>query len=218
MMQRRLFLTAVPALGLSGCVSNLIGPPDAGALYPLRPNFAPAPANAPKVSWSLAILSPDIGGGLDTDRIALLQPDGSLDYYAKANYPDHLSALIQRVLLEGFEASGRIDAVARDENALHADYNLLVEVRDCQAVYAVPDGVPDAVVTLNAKLTTAIRGRKIIAVTHISRKTQASANSTPAAVAALRQALGEAVTGVVAWTLDTAPAQPLDMAARPGPQ
>jgi len=205
MMQRRLFLIGASALSLSACGSNLIGPPDAGPIYPLRPGFTPAPAGAAKVNWSLAILRPDVPGGLDSDRIALLQPDGSMDYYAKATYPDRLPALVQRALLEGFEASGQIEAVAREEDALHADYNLLVEVRDCQAVYATQDGIPSVVVTLNAKLATA-HGRRIIGVTNVSRKGQASANSTGAAVAALQGALGEAVSTLVAWTLATAPA------------
>lgn len=204
MMDRRLLLVGVAALSLSACGGNLIGPPDAGPIYPVRPSFPPA-AGGDKVSWSLSILRPDVPGGLDSDRIALLQPDGSMDYYAKATYPDRLPASIQRALVEGFEASGRIDAVAREDDALHADYNLLVEVRDFQAVYAVPDGVPGVVVTLNAKLTTN-HGRKIIAVTTVTQKAEASVNSAGAAVAALKQALGAAVSQIVTWTLAAAPA------------
>lgn len=209
MMDRRLLLTGAMALTLcatlSGCGGNLIGPPDAGSIYPLRPVFPPAPPGGDKVAWSLAVLRPDVPGGLDTDRIALMQPDGSMDYFAKANYPDRLPAAVQRALLEGFEASGRIEKVAREEDALHADYNLLIEVRDFQAVYAVADGVPGVVVTLNAKLTTT-HGRNILAVTTITQKASASVNSAAATVAALQQALGAAVTEVVNWTLTTAPA------------
>ncbi|HWA68215.1 MAG TPA: ABC-type transport auxiliary lipoprotein family protein [Rhizomicrobium sp.] len=208
MMDRRLLLTGAAALTLaatlSGCGGNLLGPPDAGTIYPLRPGFPAAPAGGDKVNWSLAVLRPDVPGGLDSDRIALLQPDGSMDYYAKATYPDRLPATVQRALLEGFEASGRVDAVAREEDALHADYNLLVEVRDFQAVYAVQDGVPAVMVSLNVKLTTA-HGRRIIAVTTVTQKAAASVNSAGAAVAALEQALAAAVTQVVAWTLATAP-------------
>lgn len=205
MINRRLLLSGVCVLTLSACGGNLLGPPDAGPIYPVRPDFPPAPANGDKVNWSLAILRPDVPGGLDSDRIALLQPDGSMDYFAKATYPDRLPATVQHALLEGFEASGRIDKVSREEDALHADYNLLVEVRDFQAVYAVPDGVPAVVVTLNAKLTTA-HGRRIVAVTTVTRKADAGTNSTAAAVAALKQALGAAVTEVVTWTLASAPA------------
>ena len=154
MMQRRLFVLGASALVLAGCGGNLIGPPDPGPIYVLRPPLAPAPAGGAKVSWSLAILRPDVPGGLDSDRIALVQPDGTMDFYAKASYPDRLPIAIQTSVLDGFETSGRIDAVAREEQALHADYNLLIEVKDFSAHYAAPDGVPAVAVVLSAKLAT----------------------------------------------------------------
>ena len=204
-MDRRLFVLGASALALSGCGGNLIGPPDAGPIYVVRPTFTPAPAGAAKVNWSLAILRPDVPGGLDSDRIALLQPDGILDYYAKASYPDRLPSSIQTALLDGFEASGRIDAVAREEEALHADYNLLVEVKDFAAHYATQDGVPGVTVAFNVKLTTA-HGRKTIAAQSFSQSGNASTNSAAAAAQALQQALGAAVKQVVEWTLSAAPA------------
>ena len=205
MMQRRLFILGASAFVLSACGGNLIGPPDAGPIYVVRPTLAPA--SGEKVSWSLSILRPDVPGGLDSDRIALVQPDGSLDYYAKANYPDRVPASIQQALLDAFEASGRIDAVAREEQALHADYNLLVEVKDFAAHYATQDGVPAVTVAVQAKLTTA-HGRKIIAAQGFTQTANAGANSAAATVQALQQALGVVVKQVVDWTLATAPVVP----------
>jgi cholesterol transport system auxiliary component len=202
--QRRLFLIGAASLTLSACGADLLGPPEAGPLYPLRPAF-PAAAAGEKVNWALSIMRPDVPGGLDTDRIALLQTDGTMDYYAKATYPDRLPAIIQRTVIEGFEASGRIGAIARAQDALHADYNLLVEVKDFQAVYKVADGLPQAVVAISAKLTTA-HGRKIIGSLAVSKSVDAGANSTGAATQALSQALGQAVSEIVVWTLATAPA------------
>lgn len=204
MMHRRLFVVGASALVLSGCGGNLFGPPDAGPIYVVRPVFAPAPASN-KVNWSLSILRPDVPGGLDSDRIALIQPTGTMDYYANATYPDRLPPTIQSALLDAFEASGRIDAVAREEEALHADYNLLVEVKDFSAHYATQDGVPSVTVAFNAKLTTA-HGRKIIAAQDFTVTGNAGVNSTGAAVQALQQALATAVKQVVDWTLTTAPA------------
>ena len=205
MMQRRLFILGASAFVLSACGGNLIGPPDAGPIYVVRPAFAPA--SGEKVSWSLSILRPDVPGGLDSDRIALVQPDGSLDYYAKASYPDRVPASVQQALLDAFEASGRIDAVAREEQALHADYNLLVEVKDFAAHYATQDGVPAVTVAVQAKLTTA-HGRKIIAAQGFTQTANAGANSAAATVQALQQALGVVVKQVVDWTLATAPVVP----------
>jgi cholesterol transport system auxiliary component len=204
MIPRRLFLIGVSALGLSACGGNLLGlgPPDAGPIYPVRPAFSAG--SGEKVSWALSILRPDVASGLDTDRIALVQPDGSLEFYAKSNYPDRLPPLVQQALLDGFEASGRIDAVAPEQAALHADYNLVTEVKDFAAHYSQPDGTPAVTVSITAKLTTA-HGRAIVANFSAIQTGTATANSAAAATQALQQALGAAVTQIVNWALTAPP-------------
>jgi cholesterol transport system auxiliary component len=200
MLVRRLFLIGLSSLALSACGGNLIGPPDASPMYMVAPKFAAQPAGGEKVKWALSILRPYVAPGLDTDRIALTQADGTMDYYAKANYPDRLPDIAQQALLQGFEASGRIDAVAREEDALHADYNLAVELNDFAAHYSQPDGIPSVTVSINVKLTTA-HGRAIVGSYSTTQTVTATANSAAAATQALQQALGAAVTQIVNWTL-----------------
>ncbi len=204
MVHRRLFLVGAAALTLSACGGDLLGPPEAGPIYPVRPTFAPSAAAGEKVNWALAVMRPDVPSGLDTDRIALLQANGTLDYYAKSTYPERVPAAVQRALVDGFESSGRIVAVAREQDTLHADYNLVTEVKDFEAKYSVQDGIPQAVVVINAKLSTA-HGRKILGNFVASKSVAATVNSTGAAVQALSQALNEAITDIVNWTLATAP-------------
>jgi cholesterol transport system auxiliary component len=218
MIHKRLFLIGASALVLSGCGGNLLGlgPTDGGPIYPVRPAF-PA-ANGEKVSWALSILRPDVASGLDSERIALMQADGTMDYYAKATYPDRLPPIVQQALMDGFEASGRIDAVAPEQAALHADYNLVTEVKDFSAHYSQPDGIPGVTVSITAKLTTT-HGRAVIASFSAVQTGTASANSAAAAAQALQQALGAAVTAIVNWTLAMpAPTtqQPSAQTASPG--
>jgi cholesterol transport system auxiliary component len=204
MIQRRLVLTAASSsLLLSACGGNMLGlgPPEAGTLYPVRPTF-PA-GSGEKVGWALAILRPDVAPGLDSERIALSQPDGSMDFYAKAVFADRVPVLVQQALMDGFEASGRIDAVAPEQAALHADYNLVTEIKDFSAHYAQADGVPRVTVSLTAKLTTA-HGRAIVASFSSNQTSNAAANSAGAVAQALQQGLGAAVTQIVVWAL-TAP-------------
>jgi len=141
-----------------------------------------------------------MAAGLDTDRIALTQADGTMDYYAKATYPDRLPNIIQHALLDGFEASGRIDRVAREEDALHADYNLDVEVKDFAAHYSQPDGIPGVTVTIMVKLTTA-HGRDIVGSFSTTQTGTDSVNSAGATAQTLQQALAAAVTQIVDWAL-----------------
>jgi cholesterol transport system auxiliary component len=199
---RRLVLIGVSALALSGCGKDLLGPPEPGPIYPVRPVFATA--QGAKVSWALSILRPDVAGGLDSDRIALMQIDGSLDYYAKATYPDRVSPIVQQALVDAFEASGRIDAVAPEQSALHADYNLITEVKDFAAHYSQPDGIPSVTVAITAKLATA-HGRAIVSSFSTVQSGTASANSAAATAQAVQQALGTAVTQIVNWALTAPP-------------
>jgi cholesterol transport system auxiliary component len=178
-----------------------LGPPEAGQIFLVAPKFASAAVGGEKVKWALAILLPDVAAGLDTDRIALTQPDGTMDYYAKAGYPDRLPAIVQQALLDGFEASGRIDAVAREQDALHADYELAIELKDFAAHYGQLNGIPGVTVSITVKLTTA-HGRDIVGSFSTTQTQTASANSAGAASQALQQALGAAVTTIVNWTLN----------------
>ncbi len=209
-MIRRSFVIGAASLMLAGCGKDLLGPPEAGPIYAVRPVFpptAPVPDSAPnsaKVSWSLSLMRPNVPGGLASDRIALVQPGGVLDFYAKATYPDTTSTMIQQALLDGFEASGRIGAVSREQDALQSDYLLVVEVKNFEAQYAVADGIPQVVVAMTAKLTTA-RGRKIVGSFTTTQTGTAAVNSTPAVVQALTAALGAPVKQVVDWTLTAPP-------------
>jgi len=205
MIARRIFLIGAGltgSLALSGCGGKLldIGPPDSGSVYTVLPKFTAAPAGQPKVAWALSVLRPTAAPGLDTNRIALTQPDGSIDFYAKAAYPDSLPSIVQHALLNGFEASGRIDAVAQEQDALHADYNLVTEIKDFAAHYAVADGIPAVTVALTAKLTTA-HGRTIVGNFSTVQNGTASVNSALAVAQALQQGLTAAVNEIVNWAL-----------------
>lgn len=205
MIHRRAFLASLSSLALTGC-GGLIGPPDAGQIYVVNPPLPPLPPG-PKAGYALAVVRPDPGAGLDTDRIALIQADATMDYYAAAQYPDTVPALVQQALIGAFQASGRIDQVAVEQDALHADYDLFTTVSHFEAHYPAPDAVPSVSVVLTATLATA-HGRKIVASFTASQTQQASANSAGAVVQALAQALGMAVQAIVTWTLGTAPPLP----------
>jgi cholesterol transport system auxiliary component len=197
---RRVLLIGGASLALSACGEGLIGPPPAGTLYRIAPDFGSAPGAGTKVAWALAIMRPNMATGLDVDRVVLIQPDGTLDFYAKANYPDRLGVMLQQAILNGFEASGRIDAVALEQDALHADYSLDIEVKDFAAHYSEPDGIPVARVSITVKLTTA-HGRAIVGSFSTTKTATASLNGVTAVTQALQQALGQAVPEIVNWTL-----------------
>lgn len=104
--------------------------------------------------------------------------------------------IVQRALLEGFENSGKIAAVARDTEGMHADYLLQTDLRSFEARYDAPNTAPVVVVEITAKLVRT-PGREIMATLQARHITNAGANSVPAVVAAFNTALGGTVEEIV---------------------
>jgi len=206
LLDRRLLLITGSSLALAACGSldKLIGPPDAPQIYALRPAAPAAQPSSSKVGWALAIQKPDAPGNLDSARIALSRSGNQLDYYANAAWPDRLPDLVQTALLAGFEASGRIDAVSRDEDALQSDYQLSTELRDFEARYATADGAPNVAVAIIAHVADT-KSRKILANFSVNLSESAAANSVDAVVQALNAALAKAVDQIVQWALALPP-------------
>lgn len=196
---RRGLLIGGGAVLLTGC-SDLIGPSATPQqLYVLRPTGGAA-AGGPKVSWSLAVSTTTTSEHLASARIALTQPDNSVDYYAGSAWTDHLPRLVQDALVEGFENSGRIQAVSSDGDGFHADYILQSQIRDFEARYNAPDGIPTVWVRIESKLAPS-RGREIVGSLNSVHQVAATANSVPAAVQAFNDAMGAVLSDIVSWTL-----------------
>lgn len=94
----------------------------------------PAPVTAGtyrKTSHSLRVKLPSVAPELDTDRIAIIQPDGRQDYIANAKWADFLPVVIQSALVRSFAASGRYGGgVTADDTSARAQYVLATEVED----------------------------------------------------------------------------------------
>ena len=198
---RRAILSGGAAFALAGC-ANLIGPPPAPQIYALHPDFA-ALANAPNVSWQLVVAQPAAPAVLDTQRIALERAPNVMDYYANAQWPDPLPAMLQSLLIEAFEKSGRIAAVAREGGNLRADYVLATEIRTFESYYQVADTPPQIRVALVAKIFGAL-SHNLAGATQVQQEVQAAANDLPSITAAFAQAAGAAVESIVTWTLTAA--------------
>jgi cholesterol transport system auxiliary component len=189
---------------LAGCGSLLgpSGPPP--QIYRLAPGFPPAAGGAP-VSWQLAVAPPNATQTLDTIRITLVRGE-TMDYYADAQWNDTVPRLVQSLLVEAFEQSGRIAAAAPESAGLRANYVLATDIRDFDAQYDTANGAPNVVVKIEAKLV-GERGN-VVASLNARQTARASQNNVAAVVAAFDQATGAALTQIVAWTLQASPPPP----------
>jgi cholesterol transport system auxiliary component len=188
-------------LALAGC-GSLIGPSGPPLqIYRLAPDF-PAATGGASVTWQLSVGRPNTAQTLDSERIALVR-GATMDYYADAQWNDTAPRLLQSLLVEAFERSGRITAVAPESEGLRTDYMLATELRDFDAQYDGASGAPTVVVDIAAKLIDS-RG-KVIAARETRQTAPAAQNSVASVVAAFNQATSAALTDLVSWALQSPP-------------
>jgi cholesterol transport system auxiliary component len=197
---RRLVLTGGLALSLSACGGNLIGPSSpAPDLYVLHPDFGALP-DTPSIRQQLVVAVPTASEVLDTERIALERAPNTMDYYAHSQWIDRLPLLLQSLLVEAFEKSGRIPGVGREAAGIHADVVLETEVRHFEAYYAVSDTPPEIRATLVAKLVSAVQ-REVMGSTEVTRSVRATGNDMPHITAAFAAAATDSLKEIVRTTL-----------------
>ena len=195
-LTRRMVLLALPA-ALAGCSSILQGkpPPKLYTLTPVR-DF---PATLPKVNSQVLVDPPTADGAIDTERIALMRNVVSVDYFADAAWTDRAPVLVQSLLVESFENTGKIGAIARDSATLRADYVLMADLRDFDATYG-NGAAPTIRVRIGLKL---IRSddRRIIGQREVSASADAGQDAIIPVVEAFDKALHQVMLDTVTWVL-----------------
>ena len=181
----------------------MIGPGPAPNLYMLHPKFGPLD-NLQPVNWSLSVAMPTTVDSLDTQRIALTRPPVAMDYFANAAWTDRVPVLVQGLIVEALEMSGRIQSVARESEGLNSDYVLQTEIRDFEAQYDQPSGVPTIFIRMEAKLLK-FPERTIMANTDAVQRAPAGANNINSIVEAFNAAASAEFTQIARWAL-SAPA------------
>ncbi len=194
-------LAALPIIGLSAACTNIVpgqGPPP--SLYRLTPKST-FREDLPTVEWQLVLEPPVANGSLNTTRIALQRTPTQMEFYARSGWVDQAPLMVQTLMVESFENSGRIVSVARETGGLRADYVLKTELREFQTIY-YRNGTPEALVALNAKLIQ-LPQRSIIASRSFEHMAPASADQIDNIVVAFDDALDKVLRGLVEWTLET---------------
>jgi len=196
MILRRTLLFALPA-GLAACSGTLGGgsPPQLYTLSPVK-EFPPT---LPKTSAQLLIEAPSAPGGLDTERIALMKTAVSVDYFAGTAWTDRAPLMVQSLLIESFENTGKIAAIDRESLALRADYVLESDLRDFTAIYGGSEA-PAVRVRMGLKLVR-LPQKQIVGLHTASADMLAQQNSGPAGGDAFKAALHQVIGEPVAWTL-----------------
>ena len=198
----RLAVCAAAAAWLAGCA--LLQAADPQDLYTVTPKST-FDADLPAVYWQLAVEAPAAAANLNTGRIAIAMTPTSSDYYAKAAWTDRAPLMVQTRIVDSFENTRKIVAVARESIGIRANYVLQPDLRNFEALYYY--GEPPIVrVRIIAKLVR-MPDRQIIAVASFERCVRARSDKIPKVVEAFDQALGGVIKRLVSWTLRTPPAR-----------
>jgi cholesterol transport system auxiliary component len=186
-------------LALGGCsVSSILAPSgDPAKLYTLSAPRTVATSAAP-AHWQLLIAMPDAPLDINTIRIAIAPAPGRIDYYANVAWADRPPAMLQDLLLQSFDSSGRIAAVQRQTGGLKADFVLTSELRDFQVEAGVGD--PAAHIHITLRLVRA-RDRTIVGMKDFDIAMPAGGNFD-GAIAAFDSCLKSVLPQIVDWTLN----------------
>lgn len=201
---KRPAMPVVAALVTAGCTLDLPGSQPPPQLFVLNAasEFA---ADLPRAGWQLSVEVPNAEAGLNSARIAVRRTPYMLEYFERAAWIDTAPRMIQMLMLESFENTDRIVAVARQSVAMRADYALISELREFHADYT-EGRQPEVQVRLIAKLMR-MPQRSIIARTTAEYRAAVPAAGIDGAMSAFDHALGEALRHIVEWALRNAPAQ-----------
>lgn len=211
-MMLRLTASAAVAIALAGCqaISALDSAAEPTELYTVTPKST-FDRDLQPVFWQLAVEVPVAAASLNTGRIALQMTPTSTDYYSKAAWTDRAPLMVQTRIVDSFENTRKIVAVARESIGLRANYVLQPDLRNFEAMYFY--GQPPIVkVRIITKLVR-MPDRQIIGVASFERCVRARSDKVPKVVEAFDQALGSVIKRLVSWTLRTPPPRPPSDAA-----
>lgn len=187
---------------LTACSASLInaGPP--ADLYNLTPKST-FTADLPNVDAQIVVEEPLADGGLDSSRIALRPRPTELKYFAESRWTERAPRMVQTLIVESLENSGRIVSVGRQSIGLRSDYNLKADLREFQAeYYSGMNSPPDVRVRINVKIVQQPR-QIIIASRSFEHRVTAAGTAMPLVIDAFDEALGKVLKHITEWTLVT---------------
>jgi len=174
------------------------------------PDSSPAPARA---SLSIQVARPQARPGLDTERIALLQPGHRGDFYAGSQWPGALPDVVESLIVDRLRAARHWPVVEGSRRAFPAEYLLQVRIARFEASTATEGAAPGVAVTLQCILGDRT-DRKVLSEFTVEGSAQADANRMGAVVAAFEKATNAALDQLEMQAWSAVSTQPKKSQAR----
>lgn len=201
----RLLRAAFLVSGLAaatGCASltTLMKVTEPGDFYDLTPKSTYGP-ELPEIAAQLVIDEPTAASYVNTDRIAIKPNPLQVQYFPKARWIDRAPLMVQTMLVESFENTGKVAAVGRQAIGLSADFTLVTDLREFQATVGEGENAPIVVIVhLNMKIVQEPLGLIVASKSFLHREPAASSEML-SVVTAFDTALGKTMGRAVEWTV-----------------
>ena len=198
----RLLLLVFAASLVSGCgglatLKTVTEPTD---LYDLTPKSTYSP-DLPSIAQQVVVEEPTAASSVNTDRIAVKPTPYQVQYFPNARWVDRAPLLVQTLLLESLENTGKVGAVGRQAIGLSSDYTLVTDLREFQAQKSTSTDAPLTIlVQLNIKIVREPRGL-IVASQSFAHEVQTASTDMADVVRAFDDALGKTMGRAVDWAL-----------------
>jgi cholesterol transport system auxiliary component len=192
------------ALACTGCAGSLLGPTgEAPEVYRLE--LADAAGGAARLPLALGVARPRAAISLDTERIAVVQPDSRFDYFTGVRWSEPAPQMLQALVVRALQSDGRYEVVVAAPSRVPADLLLDLELRRFEAVYAPGADAPSVRVEIQATLVDPRQVRRVSSFV-ASSELPAASNSRGAVLEAFERATGEAVHALAVWLREVEPA------------
>ncbi len=144
----------------------------------------------------ILILEPSALKALDSQEIVVKPSSSEVEYLAKSQWSDRLPKLVQAKLIETFENTDRIRAVAKPGEGLVIDYQVVSDIRSFEASVG---GVKQALVSISVKLVSDRTG-KVVRSKVFTETSPLSGTGSLDIVFGLDKAFDKVAREMVSWT------------------
>jgi cholesterol transport system auxiliary component len=185
----------VAAVLCTGCIGSLLeSDKEAPEVYRLV--GAALQDRGEPLALALAVAPPRASAALDTERIAVVQPDSRFDYFSGVRWAESAPQMLQQLLVRALAADGRFATVVAAPSRVPADLALDVELRSFEAVYADEAGEPLVQVEMQVTLVDARKARRLASFV-VQTESRAVDNRRAAVLEAFERATAEALQETV---------------------
>jgi len=185
----------VAAVLCTGCVGSLLeSGNEAPEIYRLA--GVGLPDRGEPLALALAVAPPRAAASLDTERIAVIQPDSRFDYFAGIRWAESAPQMLQQLLVRALVDDGRFATVVAAPSRVPADLTLDVELRSFEAVYTGDAGVPVVRVEMQVTLVDARKAKRLASFV-VRTESRAADNRRTAVLESFERAAAEALRETV---------------------